>query len=461
MLNISKNSISESIILDEFKSGSLLRKTKVRPLVVWFIVVLLVLAIACMFLPWTQNIQAKGYVTTRSPEQRPNAIQSVISGKLERWYVQEGDLVEEGDTIVFISEVKSEYFDPDLIERTTEQVNAKAQSVASYEGKIKALEKQYKALEEGMQLKLAQTKNKIAQAKNKVRIDSMDLVAYRANLSIAENQLERIQELHNKGLKSLTDLQEKELKTQEALAKVTVQENKLINQKNELGNLYIELSAVEREYSDKLAKSQSDQQSALSDKLESMANTAKLQNQLSNYNQRQQFYYITAPQSGYITKAVKKGIGEIIKEGSDIATIMPTKYDLAVETYIKPQDLPLIQKGGEVRLRFDGWPAIIISGWPDASTGIFTGEIIAIDQFIGENGYYRIMLGPNAKYGKKWPEQLRVGTGANTFMVLQDVPLWYELWRQLNGFPPDFYKKENSEEKNKEIKFKAPIKNIK
>ena len=218
------------------------------------------------------------------------------------------------------------------------------------------------------------------------------------------------------------------------------------------------MDAIENEYADKLSKSQSDQQSALSAKLETMAATSKLRNQLSNYNQRQQFYFITAPQSGYITKAVKKGIGEIVKEGTDIVTIMPDVYDLAVEMYLQPQDLPLIRPGDEVRLRFDGWPAIVISGWPEASTGIFSGNIVAIDRFISENGYYRILISPNGEE-KKWPKILRVGTGTNAFILLSNVPIWYEIWRQLNGFPADFYKKDESEKEK--IKRKAPAKSIK
>ena len=409
MLNISENSITEYLSLQDFKSFKILKKSRIRRLTLFLSLGLLLGLIFTLFLPWTQNIRAKGYVTTRSPEQRPQAIQSVISGRVEEWFIREGDFVEAGDTIVQLSEVKSEYFDPALIARTAEQVEAKSGSIQSYDAKINALQNQYSALLANRDLKIKQTENKIEQARNKVKMDSIDLLAYQTNFQIAENQLSRIKELYAKGLKTLTELQEKELKLQESGAKVTVQQNKLLNQKNELTNLVIELSAVEKEYADKLAKSQSDQQSALSAKLESIAATAKLRNQLSNYSQRQQFYQIIAPQSGYITKTLKKGIGEIIKEGDDLATIMPANYELAVEVYLKPQDLPIVNIGNEVRLRFDGWPAIVISGWPESSTGVFSGEIVAIDQFISENGFYRILISPiNAE--KRWPELLRVGT---------------------------------------------------
>lgn len=439
MLNISENSISNQLDLREFKSYQLLKRSRIKRLGLVLIVSLLLGILILLFLPWTQNINAKGYVTTILPEQRPQSIQSVIAGRLEKWYVQEGQFVKKGDTIVFISEVKSEYFDPNLIERTTEQVEAKSQSIQSYEMKIKALKDQYTALEQALTLKEGQIINKMQQARNKISIDSMDLVAYQTNLKIAENQLQRTTELYNKGLKSLTELQEKELKLQEAFAKVSVQENKLLNQKNELENIRIELVAIEREYADKLAKSISEQQTAMSDKFEGIAETSKLQNQLSNYNERKKFYHITAPQSGYITQTIQTGIGETIKEGATIATIMPETYDLAVSLLLKPQDIPLIKDEDRVRLRFDGWPAIIISGWPEASTGVFSGKILAIDQFISDKGSYRVLISPDPAE-KKWPEKLRVGTGASAFILLNDVPIWYEIWRQLNGFPADFYR---------------------
>ncbi len=458
MLNISKNSILDQINLEEYNSFKQVRKSRVKRLNLIMTGSLLIGLCLIMFLPWTQNITAKGFVTTRLPEQRPQAIHSVIAGRLEKWHVREGDFVNKGDTIVYISEVKSEYFDPDLIQRTTEQILAKQKSVTAYQQKVQALESQYQALEESLKLKRKQIKNKIVQAKNKIKIDSIDLIAFQTNLEIAENQVKRIQELYNKGLKSLTDLQEKKLKVQTLSAKTNVQQNKLQNQKNQLANLNLELLLIEEQFEDKLSKSRSERQSALSAKLENVATIAKLKNKLSNFSERQKLYYVTAPQSGYITKAISKGVGETIKEGTDIALIMPYNYDLAVEVNLAPEDLPLVDIGNRVRLRFDGWPAIVISGWPEASTGVFTGEIVAIDRQINESGYYSVLISPK-KNEKAWPKKLRVGTGVRSFILLKNVPIWYEIWRKLNGFPADYYQKDNK--RKKKSKTKKPIKSIK
>jgi hypothetical protein len=174
----------------------------------------------------------------------------------------------------------------------------------------------------------------------------------------------------------------------------------------------------------------------------------KLQNQYMNYSLRTGMYYITSPQDGYITKAIQSGIGETIKDGTSIISIMPAKYDLAVEMYVKPLDLPLLNKGQHVRIQFDGWPAIVFSGWPNTSYGTYGGQIFAIDNLISENGMYRILVAPD-KEDHPWPEALRVGAGTSSIILLKDVPIWYELWRKINGFPPDYYADETNSPNNK------------
>ncbi|MEX0883180.1 MAG: HlyD family efflux transporter periplasmic adaptor subunit, partial [Cyclobacteriaceae bacterium] len=181
-----------------------------------------------------------------------------------------------------------------------------------------------------------------------------------------------------------------------------------------------------------------DKYTALSDQFNAEATVNKLENQLSNYTVRSGMYFILAPQSGYITKAIQVGIGETIKEGAEIISIMPQDYSLAVEMYVEPIDLPLITVGNKVRFIFDGWPAIVFSGWPEMSNGTFGGRVYAIDNFTSPNNLYRILVVPDPDE-EPWPEALRLGSGADGIALLNDVPIWYEIWRQMNGFPPDYY----------------------
>jgi hypothetical protein len=121
-------------------------------------------------------------------------------------------------------------------------------------------------------------------------------------------------------------------------------------------------------------------------------------------------------------------------------------------------DFPLMRVGKKVRFVFDGWPAFVFSGWPGASFGTYQGNVVAIDNIISENGKYRLLVAPDNSE-KPWPKELRPGSGANAIAMLNTVPLWYELWRQLNGFPPDYY--DPNAKDLKPVKWDAPIKSIK
>jgi multidrug efflux pump subunit AcrA (membrane-fusion protein) len=400
--------------------------------------VILSVCVVFLFLPWTQNIRAKGELIALSPEQRPQTIQSIIAGKIQKWYVQEGQFVKTGDTILQISEVKDDYFDPQLLQNTRKQIDAKKFSMLSYEEKIKALDDQILALQNEQKLKISQARNKVQQAKLKVQSDSIDLQAEKVNFEIAKEQFDRFEALYRDGLKSLTELENRKQKWQESRAKLISQENKYLTSANELINNKIELQRIVAEYSEKIAKSKSERYSASAGKFDTDATISKMENQFANYEKRISYYYIVAPQNGYVTKAIQAGIGEIVKEGAEIVSIMPEKYDLAVQMYVKPIDLPLIEKGQRVMIQFDGWPAIIFSGWPGISYGTYIGEVLAIDNFISPNKLYRVLVIPRKKESQ-WPEQLKVGMGVRTISFLKDVPVWYEIWRQINGFPPDYY----------------------
>uniref|UniRef100_UPI004049A83B HlyD family secretion protein n=1 Tax=Flavobacterium sp. TaxID=239 RepID=UPI004049A83B len=223
-----------------------------------------------------------------------------------------------------------------------------------------------------------------------------------------------------------------------------------ITSQNEVLNATMELNRIVAEYAEKNAKASSDQQTALSTQYDTEAQVNKLKNQYANYQIRNGMYYIVAPQNGYVNRALQSGLGETIKEGTSIVSIMPANFDIAVETYVSPVDFPLIHKGEKVRVWFDGWPSIVFSGWPGASYGTFGGKIVAKENFISENGKYRILIAPDDAE-KQWPKELSIGAGTQTIALLENVPIWFEIWRTLNGFPPNFYKPttKNSKAENK------------
>lgn len=440
MLNITHNTVNRGAIESKYSAFNKVTKQDVFKKIITVMAVSFVIGFLALFLPWTQNIRAEGKLTTLNPQDREQTIHSLISGRVEKWFVREGQLVNQGDTIVFISEVKSEYLDPNLVNRSREQTRAKEEALDAYHQKALALAAQIDALKKSRELKIQQARNYVTQNRLKVVSDSIELQTADINLEIAENQFGRQQKLYDQGLKSLTDLESRKQKLQESINKQISAINKLRASRAEFDNAILQLDNLNNEFAEKISKAESDRLSALSSAFEADGQVNKLRIQQENYTRRAGFYYITAPQNGFVTKALTMGIGETIKEGEPVFTFIPSEYELAVEVYIEPIDLPLIHEGSEIQLQFDGWPALVFGGWPNMSVGTFTGRVTSFDKAASPNGKFRVLIVPDPDT-PEWPSILRLGTGVYGIALLNDVPVWYELWRQLNGFPPDFYKK--------------------
>jgi len=406
----------------------------------WVIGSLLILLIV-LLLPWTQNIRASGSITTLQQDQRPQEVNSIIAGSVVKWYVREGDFVKEGDTLLQLGEVKTDYFDPQLLNRTQEQVVAKQKSILNYNNKAATAQTQVTALKNGLALKLNSIDNKLQQQFLKVASDSNDLIAAQNELNIYRRQLEAGKIMYDSGSIALIELEKRRANFQNGQAKKISIENKFLQNKQEIANLQIEKRSALQEYTDKIAKAEGETFSAISDAAGTEAEVAKLRNLFANYDARNKLYYVRAPQNGQITKAKKAGIGEMMKEGDMLVEIVPDEVEHAVQLYIDPMDLPLISKGQKVRFIFDGFPAIVFSGWPKGSIGTFGGKVAAIETNVSPNGKFRVLVkedDPN----RPWPKQLRMGGGAKGIALLKDVQVYYELWRLINGFPPEYYQSE-------------------
>lgn len=363
-----------------------------------------------LFLPWQQNIRGRGAVTALNPANRPQTVETAIPGRIQKWHVREGEYVEKGDTILTLAEIKDKFFDPELLLRLKEQVQAKDASQHAKDLKAQALRRQITALRMQLRVKLDQARAK--------------LDAEKVRFEYTENQFQRNTTLYAEGNITLTRFQDIEYKYQ--------------NSKAEFINAQIELDRVEAEYQDKISKAESELNNTLAELYDTMADLAKLRNEYANMTIRNEQYQVIAPQSGIVVKALKAGLGETIKENDAVATIMPEAQDLAVAMYVKAMDVPLLTKGRHVRIMFDGWPAIQFSGWPSVSVGTFGGSVEVIDFVNTMPGEFRILVVPD-KTDDPWPKQLRMGSGTKGWVMLDDVPVWFEIWRQLNGFPPTIY----------------------
>lgn len=414
------------------------RKSRVKK---WFFIIFIG-GIITLFLPWTQNIKVKGNVTSLYQEQRPQQLNSPIPGRIIKWNVKNGDYVKKGDTLLQLSEIKEDYLDPLLVQRTEEQVNAKKGVRDYYEAKAETAKSQIQALNTARDLKLNQLKIKISQLNNKLTGEEAELEAAINELKLSEDQFTRQKKMYDEGLVSLTQFQQRSISYQNAIAKKTASENKVAQTRQEILNTSIEQNSVIQDYTEKLSKIEGERFQSMGQIEGSEGDIAKLENQVANYKARQGLYFIIASQDGQIVQLNKAGIGEVLKDGENIGTVVPTTVDYAVEIYIKPVDLPLVKEGQRVMCIFDGFPAIVFSGWPNSSYGTFAGKVIAVESNISVNGLFKALVIED-KNEKRWPPKIKMGTGVQGIAILNDVPIWYELWRNINGFPPDYYEVKN------------------
>jgi multidrug resistance efflux pump len=426
MLNISPyNSVQKEMPQEKLYALRSLDTPMAGKILAKWLLGIFVLFFAVLFLPWQQNIRGSGKVTALSPSNRPQTIETTIAGRIQVWKIKEGQFVEKSDTIAILTEVKEKYFDPQMLFRLQQVITAKEQSLLSKNQKSKALQRQVGALEDGMRTKTNQAKAK--------------LEAEEVRFKNFKNQYERNKKLFEAGNIPLTKFQDIEYKYQGSEA--------------DFVNAEIEIERVQAEYLDKINKAESDLNNTLSEQFDTQADLAKMRNELSNMEIRSQQYFILAPQAGTVVKATQAGIGETIKEGDAICTIMPQSSDVAVEMHVKAMDVPLISKGRRVRIEFDGFPALQFSGWPSISVGTFGGTVEVIDYVNTKPGEFRILVIPDKK-DIDWPKQIRVGSGIKGWVMLDNVKVWFELWRQLNGFPPSLYKEPEMEDAKKKTESK-------
>lgn len=421
------------------------RRSSVRK---WFWGITICLAIF-LFLPWTQNIRSNGYITTLRQEQRPQELNNIIPGRVVKWWVKEGDYVKKGDTIIQLAEIKDAYLDPNLIQRTQEQLSGKQAAVDFYNSKVVATGQQINALENERDIKINAITQKIVQVKRKIQSDSAELIAANNEMQVANRQMEGATKMYEAGVIPLTEYERRKVQFQNVQAKQLKAENNYNNSKQDLIITQLEQTGTIQDYAEKISKAQGDKFQALSQIGSGQADIAKLQVDYNNYRIRSGQYYVLAPQDGQVIKAKKAGINEIVKDGDMIVEIVPKDIQFAAEIWVRPMDLQLLNIGQKVRFMFDGYPAIVFSGWPRASYGTFGGKVVAIETNRSENGKFRVLVAED-KEDRPWPKDMKLGNGAVSFALLKDVRVWYEIWRNVNGFPPDYYKVNGNKEKDKE-----------
>lgn len=394
---------------------------------------------ALVLVPWRQTVIGQGKVSVFNPLDRPQNVESQIKGRLVELLVQEGQIVEEGEVLARLEDRESKFLDPDQVQRLEGQIRALEQKrTAAHQG-ISALEEQLQAVEAGRRALVEATQAKIELVHRKLSVQRQQLRLGRQDVQTAQLQQRRIQLLNEKGLKSDRDLELAVNKLVESETKLQKMEGelRLLEQEVELARL--EVPKINAEASQKTQKARESIAKSLQTISEVEEKIEKLGNELGTLQVRRSLRTVVAPRSGRIVNLKKLGPGHLLKEGSVLAEVTPEYQSRGVELYLSGLDAPLVDVGVPVRLMFEGFPAVPFAGWPWASVGTFGGIVSNVDPVASsdqEKQAFRVWVLPDPKE-PEWPssDYLRLDSRVTGWIMLKEVPLYYELWRQLNAFP--------------------------
>ncbi len=394
----------------------------------WLLVLGLVLVIvALIFTPWQQNVTGSGRVIAYTPIERQQPIEAPVSGRVKQWYVREGDHVEEGQLLVELSDN-----DPEILarlerERTAvrSQIEASELQIAVSQAKIDSLESVRTAavLSAGLKRQIADDKRNAAERA---------LEAAEAAYKTASLNYERQRTLHDKGLVSTRTHELAELKVETTEASLGRAKASLRAAKREVKAMQADRDKADNDSKAKVEDARSSLQKAKSEKAKAEAALAKIEVRLT----RQKTMRVTAPRAGAVFRVNSFQGGEMVKAGDGLMQLVPDTKARAVELWVDGNDAPLITPGRHVRLQFEGWPAVQFVGWPSVAVGTFPGEVAFVDATDNGEGRFRIVVVPEGEEPWPQPRYLRQGVRANGWVLLNEVSLGYEIWRQFNGFPP-------------------------
>ncbi len=418
------------------------------PWTVTVIVSLLIIAIIClttsaMFLPWRQSVTGTGKVIVFSPMNRPQSIEAQIPGRLIEWFVRDGQTVKKGELIATLADLDSRFLGETQLKTLQLQREALIARRSASELRIKALKSQVSNSSRVQGAAVPAARERIKQANDRVYAAEQSLAAARQSLQTATWQIDRITSLYNDGLRSKRDKELAELEkvradteVQKALAALDVAKEDANISRLESTRIVSDSSGVINSV-----------QATLADADQTIASTNaeifKLDVDIQNLTRRMEQRRVVAPRDGKVVRLMRVGAGETVNAGDVLAVLAPRTEDRAAEINIRDWDAPLVSVGHPVRLQIAGWPALQFIGWPRIAIGTFAGTVAVIDAVDDGKSRYRVIVVPDKdaidkKIADPWPstDYLRPGAQVTGWILLGNVPLWYELWRQFNGWQP-------------------------
>lgn len=428
-----------------------------RSLTLLVVLSLIALPVVLLFVPWQQNVMGSGRVVAYDPKDRPQRVDSPINARIKKWHVVEGTRVKVGQRMVDLVDNDPNYLDNLKLQRSTFEAKLKA-----YETNVLLLKTNNANIAAEGNLKALVKTSELNSVKEKIKSADAEIVAVNAKLRADTEQVKRLTPLANEGVNSRRDYEIAESSYRESLAKLEKAKADLESVKQTAESYEQELKRIPAEVKLK----QNDNDTYLQKAISEVETGRKELNEIGVKIAQQGTQHVDAPVDGIIfrIRANQETTGQV-KSGDVLLEIVPDTESRVVELYIDGNDAPLItdrpiydeagivvRDRSMVRIQFEGWPAVQFVGWPSVAVGTFGGRVILVDPTDDGNGKFRILVEPDGE--QPWPHGrwLRQGVRAKGWVLLQQVPLGWEIWRRLNGFPPVILDKEPGET----VKIKLP-----
>lgn len=408
-------------------------------------IILVGLILAGIFLPWQQTSRCEGEVVARLPQLRSQSVQSGTKGVIKKLMegLREGMPVKEGDLIMEIEPYSKNQF----LQLETQKLGYENQLRYSKE-QLQNTKDQLVTEKERLDLEIEAQDAKIRSAKEKVKQREADQKGQKSKWNQSQNEVNSMinlrgktvteiefQEAENNQIKEYQELVSAEAAVIEAMELVQQEEKARDSKIKDIQTKLTDLESKIFKASDEVQKYEN--------------NLSEIQVKIDESQQLK----ILSPSDGVIQTIFTQAGANNVKEGDKLFEVIPDTSDLAVELIVRGNDYPLISVGDNVRLQFEGWPAIQFVGWPSVAVGTFGGKVIAKNPSVDSQGDFKIIVSPDPNQ-PDWPdsETLRQGIRANGWVILRTVPLGFEVWRQLNGFPPGKSEPGTGKEKEKDPK---------
>jgi multidrug resistance efflux pump len=407
-----------------------------RKLAKGMLVTLGLAVLSMVLVPWQQNVAGRGMVLNYDPTLRHQEIDAPISGRIVNWNPQvfEGSRVAKGDVLFEI-----EVVDPLLRQNLATQLEFMRAKIKNEEKLVEAYERNVETQRDVKEQTIAAYKALVEMAKQKLLAAKQEEIAAQAGFTQSEVDRIRRQALAEAGAEQPFNAEVAQRKATEAEAKLKQAEYYILAADSEVASKQAELISKTEEAQGKIEVAIAYFQKAQGELQSTRKEFADIE-----AKQLMQTQPVTAPVDGYIFKMKVAPGGQVVSTGSPLLELVPDTGDRAVAIKVDGNDVPLVATKGpdgkprKVRLIFEGWPAVQFAGWPSVAVGTFGGIVSVVDATDDGSGKFRVLVVPDPEDPNDWPEDhiLRQGTQANGWVLLNQVPLGQELWRQVNGFPP-------------------------